>query len=59
MSLTDRELLQQSELRFNAAIKAVRGVLWTTSASGEMLVEQEAWGKLTGQTFDEYRHLGV
>jgi PAS domain S-box-containing protein len=58
MPLTTGKLLNQSESRFNAAIKAVNGVLWTNTAAGEMAGQQEAWGALTGQTPEQYRGYG-
>ena len=53
-----REALVRSEARFRAAIDAVRGILWTNSASGEMLGEQPGWAKLTGQSRAEYEGYG-
>ncbi len=50
--------LEESEQRFRAAVDAVQGVLWTTTAAGEMRAEQPAWAALTGQPFDEYQGLG-
>ena len=47
-----------SEQRFAAAVKAVEGILWTNNAQGEMEGDQLGWGKLTGQTFEEYQGYG-
>lgn len=50
--------LRESEARFNAAIDAIQGVLWTNSADGRMIGEQPGWAKLTGQSFDAYQGFG-
>ena len=50
--------LQASGARFQAAVEAVQGVLWTNSPSGEMRGEQPGWSALTGQTRDQYRGFG-
>ncbi len=50
--------LRQSEDRFAAAIHAIGGVLWTNSPEGKMVGLQPSWGKLTGQTYDEYQGYG-
>ncbi|GAB6855097.1 PAS domain-containing protein [Asaia astilbis] len=47
-----------SDLRFRTAMRAMHGVLWTTSADGRMLGEQPGWATLTGQTYDEYQGFG-
>ena len=47
-----------SEQRFEAAVKAVEGILWTNNANGEMEGEQLGWAELTGQTFEEYQGYG-
>jgi PAS domain S-box-containing protein len=49
---------QASEERFQAAVRAVEGVLWTNNPRGEMEGEQTGWSALTGQTHDEYRGFG-
>ncbi len=49
-----REQVEESEQRFQAAIAAVQGILWTNSARGEMEGVQEAWSSLTGQSYEEY-----
>ncbi len=50
--------LKESEQRFQAAIVAVQGVLWTNNAAGEMTGEQPGWTALTGQTYEEYQGYG-
>lgn len=49
---------KESEARFKAAIQAVNGILWTNSATGEMVGEQPGWAALTGQSFAEYQGYG-
>ncbi|MHA4844887.1 PAS domain-containing sensor histidine kinase [Flavitalea antarctica] len=53
-----KKALRESNERFEAAIEAIQGVLWTNSAEGEMVGEQKGWAKLTGQSFEEYQHYG-
>ena len=50
--------IKQSEERFQAAVAAVEGILWTNSAKGEMEGEQPGWTQLTGQTYQEYQGFG-
>ncbi len=50
--------LQQSEERFRAAVKAVRGVLWTNDAAGRMVGDQPGWATITGQSRSEYEGHG-
>ncbi|GAB3718138.1 PAS domain-containing sensor histidine kinase [Spirosoma lituiforme] len=50
--------LKESEQRFQAAVDAVQGILWTNNAVGEMEGEQPGWAGLTGQTYEEYRGYG-
>lgn len=50
--------IQESEQRFQAAIEAVEGILWTNSLKGEMEGEQIGWSSLTGQTYAEYQGFG-
>lgn len=52
------EKIKQSQQRFEAAVKAVQGVLWTNSSKGEMEGEQAGWASLTGQSFEEYQGYG-
>ncbi|TCD00252.1 PAS domain S-box protein [Pedobacter frigidisoli] len=53
-----RKKIEESEQRFQAAVKAVQGILWTNNASGEMEGEQVGWALLTGQTNKEYQGYG-
>ena len=50
--------LRASEERFRAAVRAVRGVLWTNDPQGRMTGEQPGWAALTGQTRAEYEGFG-
>ena len=50
--------LRASGARFQAAIDAVQGVLWTNNPAGEMVGEQAGWAALTGQKRDEYQGYG-
>jgi PAS domain S-box-containing protein len=52
------EALLKSEQRFEAAVHAVQGVLWTNNAQGEMEGEQPGWSALTGQQYEEYQGYG-
>jgi PAS domain S-box-containing protein len=52
------EALRASEERFRAAVEAVKGVIWTNNAAGEMSGEQPGWSELTGQRFEEYQGFG-
>ena len=53
-----QQKIEESEQRFQAAVKAVQGILWTNNAQGEMEGEQPGWALLTGQTYEEYRGYG-
>lgn len=50
--------LRASEERFRAAVRAVRGVLWTNDPEGRMTGEQPGWAALTGQSRTEYEGFG-
>ena len=50
--------LRASGARFQAAVDAVQGVLWTNSPTGEMNGEQPGWAALTGQAPHEYQGYG-
>ncbi|MGZ8544255.1 MAG: PAS domain-containing sensor histidine kinase [Flavisolibacter sp.] len=50
--------LRKSHQRFEAAIEAIQGILWTNDATGKMVGEQKGWAKLTGQSFEEYQNFG-
>ena len=53
-----RKELRESHERFNAAIDATNGVLWTNNPEGRMTGEQKAWSALTGQEFMDYQDFG-
>ena len=53
-----RQQVEESEQRFQAAIAAVQGILWTNNARGQMEGEQTGWASLTGQTYEEYQGYG-
>ena len=50
--------IKQSEERFQAAVNAVEGILWTNNAKGEMEGEQPGWALMTGQSYEEYQRFG-
>lgn len=50
--------LRTSKARFEAAVRAVEGVLWTNDAEGRMTGDQPGWSGLTGQTRAEYEGFG-
>ena len=50
--------LGESGARFQAAVQAVQGVVWTNDPSGQMLGEQPGWSGLTGQSRAEYEGYG-
>jgi PAS domain S-box-containing protein len=52
------QLLLESEQRFQAAVAAIDGVLWTNNSGGEMEGVQTGWASLTGQSMEEYRGYG-
>ncbi len=51
-------LLRDSNSRFQAAVRAVQGVVWTNDAEGRMSGDQPGWSSLTGQTQEEYAGFG-
>lgn len=53
-----RKKVEESEKRFEAAMLAVEGIIWTNNAQGEMIGEQPGWAELTGQHFEEYQGYG-
>lgn len=55
---TATEKISISEQRFQAAVAAVHGVLWTNNAEGKMEGEQAGWASLTGQSYQEYQGYG-
>ena len=52
------DLLLQSEQKFEAAVYAVQGIVWTNNAAGEMVGIQKGWANLTGQKHEEYKGYG-
>jgi PAS domain S-box-containing protein len=53
-----KKALRESNERFEAAIEAIQGVLWTNNAEGEMVGEQKGWATLTGQAYNDYQNYG-
>lgn len=53
-----RKRSEESEKKFEAAILAVQGIIWTNNADGKMIGEQLGWANLTGQLFEEYQDFG-
>jgi PAS domain S-box-containing protein len=53
-----RQALQESKDRFQGAVAAIEGILWTNNAQGEMVGEQPGWGALTGQSYGDYQGYG-
>ena len=53
-----RNKIEESEERFQAAVAAVQGIVWTNSAKGEMEGEQLGWRLLTGQNYKAYQGYG-
>lgn len=53
-----RKIIEESEQRFQAAVSAVQGILWTNNAQGEMEGQQTGWASLTGQNYDDYQGYG-
>lgn len=53
-----RKKVEESECRFQAAVEAVQGILWTNNAKGEMDGVQAGWASLTGQSYEEYHEYG-
>ena len=58
LQITARKKLEESKQRFQAAVGAVEGIIWTNNADGQMEGEQPGWAALTGQSFDEYEGYG-
>ena len=57
-SVSTRKKIEQSEKKFEAAMLAVEGIIWTNNENGEMSGEQPGWAKLTGQSFEDYQGHG-
>ena len=49
-----KKRLTESEQRFQAAVQAVEGIVWTSNSKGEMEGEQTGWAELTGQQHRDY-----
>ena len=62
LDLTERRAheaeLRASNARFQAAVAAIDGYLWTNTPEGEMQGDQPGWHALTGQTEPDYRGYG-
>lgn len=62
LDLTERRAheveLRASNARFQAAVDAIDGYVWTNTPEGEMQGDQPGWQALTGQTEAEYRGYG-
>jgi PAS domain S-box-containing protein len=62
LDINDRKLAEAavvaSNARFQAAIRAVEGILWTNDAAGRMRGEQPGWATLTGQSYEQYQDFG-
>ena len=50
--------VRREQERFQAAVRAVRGIMWTNDAEGRMTGEQPGWTAITGQTREEYEGYG-
>ncbi len=53
-----KQALRESNERFEAAIDAIDGILWTNNFEGKMVGEQKGWAHLTGQSYEEYQGFG-
>lgn len=53
-----QQLILDSEERFETAVAAVQGLVWTNNSKGEMKGEQKSWAALTGQSYEEYQGYG-
>lgn len=53
-----QQALQESKDRFQGAVEAMQGILWTNNANGKMEGEQPGWAALTGQSYEEYQGYG-
>ena len=47
------EALRRSEERYRSLVEVMADLVWTTSASGEVVEDQPAWRAYTGQTREE------
>ncbi|MBC7886991.1 MAG: PAS domain S-box protein [Ferruginibacter sp.] len=53
-----RKKVEAGEQRFQAAVAAVEGIVWTNNAEGKMEGEQPGWAALTGQSYHQYQGYG-
>jgi two-component system, chemotaxis family, CheB/CheR fusion protein len=51
-------LLQETEERFRALVDAAAQIVWTTSASGEVVEDSPSWRAFTGQAYEQWKGLG-
>jgi len=53
-----QRMLQESEKRFRSLIESTTAAVWKMDRDGAMIVEEDDWHHLTGQSFDEMRGTG-
>ena len=53
-----RKKVEESKLRFQCAVEALQGFLWTNNAAGQMEGNQPSWTLLTGQKKEDYQGYG-
>ena len=53
-----RKKIEESKLRFQCAVEALQGFLWTNNPAGEMEGDQPGWALLTGQSKEAYQGFG-
>jgi PAS domain S-box-containing protein len=53
-----QRMLQESEKRFRSLIESTTAAVWKMDRNGTMLVEEDDWHQLTGQSFEEMRGNG-
>jgi PAS domain S-box-containing protein len=53
-----QRMLQESEKRFRSLIEATTAAVWKMDRNGAMMVEEDDWRQLTGQSFEEMRGAG-
>jgi PAS domain S-box-containing protein len=53
-----QRMLQESEKRFRSLIEATTAAVWKMDRNGAMVVEEDDWHHLTGQSFEEMRGNG-
>ena len=53
-----RKKIEESKLRFQCAVEALQGFLWTNNPAGEMESDQPGWALLTGQSKEAYQGFG-